>query len=57
VCVCGPEVKRTFGRPRRSLEDKVKMCLQEVGWKHELNSSGSGQERVLVYAVMNFRVS
>ena len=26
-----PEGKRTLGRPRRRLEDNIKMCLQEVG--------------------------
>ena len=46
VFVCRPEVKRTLGRPRRSLENKVKMHLQQVGWGHELDSSGSGQGQV-----------
>jgi hypothetical protein len=45
-CVCGIEVKRTLGRPRRSSEDKVKMHLQEVGWRHELDSSGSRKGQV-----------
>jgi hypothetical protein len=30
--VCGPEVKRTLGSSTRSLEDKVQMSLQQVGW-------------------------
>ena len=31
VLVGKPERKRTFGRPRRRWEDKIKMDLQEVG--------------------------
>jgi hypothetical protein len=31
VLVGKPEVKRSFGRPRRSWEDNIKMDLQEVG--------------------------
>jgi len=27
-----PEVKRPLGRPRRRLEDNIKMDFQEVGW-------------------------
>ena len=46
VCVCGPEIKRTLGRARCSSEDKVKLHLKELKWKHELDSSGSGQGQV-----------
>jgi hypothetical protein len=31
VLVGKPEVKRPLGRPRRRLEDNIKMDLQEVG--------------------------
>jgi hypothetical protein len=27
-----PEGKRPLGRPRHSLEDDIKMVLEEVGW-------------------------
>jgi hypothetical protein len=27
-----PEVKRPLGRPRRRLEDNIKMDLREIGW-------------------------
>jgi hypothetical protein len=27
-----PEGRRPLGRPRRKLEDKIKMDLQDVGW-------------------------
>jgi hypothetical protein len=33
--------KRPLGRHRRRLEDNVKMNIQEVGWGHGLDSSGS----------------
>jgi hypothetical protein len=46
VCVCEPEIKRTLGRPRYSSEDKVKIHFQELEWKHELDSSDSGQGQV-----------
>jgi hypothetical protein len=32
VLVGRPEGKRPLGRPRRRLEDNIKMDLQEVGW-------------------------
>jgi hypothetical protein len=36
-----PEGKRPLGRPRLKWED-IKMNLQEVGWGHGLDLSGSG---------------
>ena len=38
--------KRPLGRPRRILEDNIKMDIQEVGWGHGLDSSGSRQGQV-----------
>jgi hypothetical protein len=32
-----PKGKRPLGRPRRRLEDNIKMDLQEVGWAHRLD--------------------
>jgi hypothetical protein len=37
-----PEGRRPLGRPRRRWEDNIKMDLQEVGWGHGLDQSGSG---------------
>ena len=37
-----PDGKRPLGGPRRRWEDKVKMDLQDAGWGHELDLSGSG---------------
>ena len=53
-----PEGKRPPGRPKRRLEDNIKMDLQEVGWRHGLDCSGSGQGQVaaLVNTAMNLRV-
>jgi len=42
VLVAKPERKRLLGRPRREWEDTNKMVLQEVGWRHILDWSGSG---------------
>jgi hypothetical protein len=36
------EGKRPLGRPRRRWED-ITMNLREIGWRCEMNSSGSGQ--------------
>ena len=35
------EGKRPLGRLRRRWEDNIKMDLQEVGWGHGLDWSGS----------------
>ena len=59
VLVRKPEGKRPHGRPRRRWEDSIKMDHQEVGcggmdWIDLSQDRGSW--RVLVNAVMNFRV-
>jgi hypothetical protein len=35
------EVKKQLGRPRRQWEDNIKKYLQEIGWGHGLECSGS----------------
>jgi hypothetical protein len=55
-----PEGKRPLGRPRRRLEDNIKMDLQEVGgWSMELIElvQDTDRWRALVNVVMNLRVS
>jgi hypothetical protein len=37
-----PEGRRPLERPRRRWEDNIKMDIREVGWRHELDQSGSG---------------
>ena len=37
VLVGKPVGERPLGRPRRRLEDNIKMDFQEVGWKHGLD--------------------
>jgi hypothetical protein len=36
------EGRKPFGRPRNRWEDNIKMGLQEMGWGHGLDLSGSG---------------
>jgi hypothetical protein len=33
VLVGKPEGKRPFGRPRHSVEDSIKMGLEDIGWR------------------------
>ena len=59
VLVGKPEGKRPLGRPRRRLEDNIKMDLEEVGrdcgdWM-EL-AEDRDRWRALVSTIMNFRV-
>ena len=59
VLVGKPEGKRPLGRPRRRLEDNIRMDLQEVGLGDE-DWIGLAQDRdrwrALVSAVRNLRV-
>ena len=55
VLVGKPEGKRPLGRPRHRRED-ITLDLQEVGWGHGLDLSGSEKGQVLVTAVVNLRV-
>jgi len=41
VLVRKPEGMRPLGRPRSKWVDSIKMNLQDVGWGHELDCSGS----------------
>ena len=59
ILVGKPEGKRPLGRPRRRLEDNIKMDLREVGcdpgdWIDL--AKGRDQWRAYVRAVMNLRV-
>ena len=50
-CVYGiwegkPEGKRPLGRHRHRCDDNIKIDLQEVGWGHRLDLSGSGLGQV-----------
>ena len=59
VLVGKPEGKRALGRPRRRLEDNIKIYLQEVGggcgdWMEFAQDRDSW--RALVSTVMNLRV-
>jgi hypothetical protein len=42
IFVGRPQGKRPFERPRHRWEDNIKRDLQEVGWGHGLDGSGSG---------------
>ena len=59
VLVWKPEGKRTLGRPRRRLEDNIKMDLQEVECVY-MDWIGLAQDRdrrqTFVSAVMNLCV-
>jgi hypothetical protein len=54
-----PEGRRPLGRPRRRLEDNIKMDFREVGWRG-MDWIDLPQDRdrwrAVVYTVMNLRV-
>jgi hypothetical protein len=59
ILVGKPEGKRPVGRPRRSLEDNVKVDVREMGcgvvdWINL--AQDRDQWRAVVYAPVNFRV-
>jgi hypothetical protein len=37
-----PEERRPIGKPRRKLEDNIKMDFKYVRWRYELDESGLG---------------
>jgi len=59
VLVGIPEGRRPLGRPRRRLEDNIKMDLEDVQWGSmdwiDLDEDRD-RWRALVNAIMNFRV-
>jgi hypothetical protein len=58
VLVGKPEGKRPLGRPRRRLEDNIRMDLQEVGGSGDWMELAQDRERwrALVNTTMNLRV-
>jgi hypothetical protein len=59
VLVRKPEGMRTLGRPRRRLEDNIKMDLREMGWASMdwINQSqDKDQWRALVNKVISLQV-
>jgi hypothetical protein len=53
-----PEGRRPLGRPRRRLEDNMKMDLQEVGWGMDWVELAQDRDRwrTLMNVGMNLRV-
>jgi hypothetical protein len=59
ILVGKPEGKRLLGRPKRRVEDNIKMDLREMGWSSidwiDL-AQDREQWRAVVNTAMNFRV-
>ena len=58
VLVGKPEGQRPVGRPRSTLDDNIKMYLQETSWEgmEYINMAHDDRCRTLVDAAMNLRV-
>jgi hypothetical protein len=58
ILVGRPEERRSLGRPRRRLEDNIKMDIQDVGWGMDWIELAQYRDRLraIVNAVMNLRV-
>jgi hypothetical protein len=59
ILVGKPEGRRPLGRPRRILEDNIKMDLQEAEWNGVVwidMAQDRDRWRAVVSAVMNLRV-
>jgi hypothetical protein len=59
VLVWKPEGRRYFGRPRRRLEDNIKIYLQNMGWgdiEWIVLAQDMKRWRSVVDTVMNIRV-
>jgi hypothetical protein len=48
-----PEGRKPLGRPKRRLEDNIKIYLENVGWGHRLDRTDSGWGRVTCAFVYN----
>jgi hypothetical protein len=45
ILVGRPEGRRPLGRPRRRIEDNIKMDLEDVGWAMDWNELARGRDK------------